>query len=219
MSVPLYTDPAIEYLSSIAKPNWSVFEYGGGGSTAWYRSRCATVVTVEHDSNWFDQIGGDTGNHSCRMIDRAAAIEPAAIELDARYFSSGITVPTRTDRDDGFNRYHGLIDQDFRGYASYICAFPESTFDCVAVDGMARSLCLWYAAHTIKPDGFIILDNSDRLNFNSVSSWLISQGFNRRDFWQPNHPCWCTSFFSKTFSTTDLPIDRPENSGDIYVYG
>ena len=83
---------------------------------------------------------------------------------------------------------------------------------------MARSRCLWYAAHMINPNGVIILDNSDRWHFNDLQLYLVNNGFNRKDFWQPNHPCWCTSFFSKTYDVTEGDIARPVDPGDIYHF-
>ena len=46
---------AIEYLESIAT-GAVVFEFGAGGSTAWFSRRAARVVSVEHDASWYEAL-------------------------------------------------------------------------------------------------------------------------------------------------------------------
>lgn len=219
MSLPLYTDPAIEYLSSLATSDWAVFEYGGGGSTEWFRKNCKQVITVEHNSDWHSRVGIDTAYNKCKLIFAEEMIPESAKELDKKYFDLNVTIPMRTDKDLGWHQYHGLRDIEYRAYAGYVCEWPNKTFDCIVVDGMARSLCLWYAMNLIKDNGVIILDNSDRWNLNYMQEYLISHGYNRLDFWQPYHPCWCTSFFSRQHPVDASSQPRPENTGDIYIFG
>lgn len=216
---PLYTSTAIEFLETIIDPGWKVFEYGGGGSTEYYGKRCAESHVVEHNSNWISQINSMSPTSIVHHVDQDHEVIPEAVEIDAGFIARGFDLPVREGYPDSYNQYHGMTTDEFRGYASYLAKYPKGYFDLVAVDGMARCLCLWYAAALIKEDGIIILDNSDRWQFNSLHRWLIENGFNRKDFWQPNHPSWCTSFFSRSFEVAEGPCDRPVNTGDIYHFG
>lgn len=53
---PLLTPNALALLEEIVRPDWRVFEWGGGASTVWLARRCAEAVTVEHDRQWHDAI-------------------------------------------------------------------------------------------------------------------------------------------------------------------
>lgn len=48
---PWYVRDAITFLEGVIKPEWSVFEAGGGGSTVWYSNRCY-VEYMENDPFW-----------------------------------------------------------------------------------------------------------------------------------------------------------------------
>ena len=216
---PLYTSPAIEYLESIIKPEWKVFEYGGGGSTGYYGAKCSQSVVVEHNKHWVEQIKRMSPSSVVHNIGHESPVLDDAAGIDSSFYSKHFDLPMRDDHPREYNQYHGITNDEFRGYASQLAAYPRGYFDLIAVDGMARSLCLWYAAALVKDGGIIVLDNSDRWLFNSMHCYLVNNGFNRKDFWQPGHPCWCTSFFSISFDSTDGPCGRPVNSGDIYHFG
>lgn len=218
MFSPLYTAPALEFLNTIISDKWKVFEYGGGNSTKYYGDRCSEVYTVEHDRNWYSQISVGAPNTTVEFVDRGAPILNNGMNLDDGFYFMNFYLPIKEDRDMGYNTYHGMNNNDYRGYASTICRKPKGYFDCVIVDGMARPLSLWYAMHMVREDGLIILDNADRWQYNALQCHLISRGFNRLDFWEPNHPSWCTAFFSKRFEPQAVPCDRPVNTGDLYHF-
>lgn len=46
---PWYAPGTQEFLESVIKPDWNVFEFGGGASTIWYSDRVKLVVTAEDD--------------------------------------------------------------------------------------------------------------------------------------------------------------------------
>ena len=218
MRKPLYTDPALEFLDTIVDNNWRVFEYGGGHSTHFFTTNCAEVYTIDHNQQWYNTIVNESPTAVIELADNNVAIVDDAILLDQQFDNMKFNLPIRTDHDHNYNQYHGLINYEHRGYASIICKKPKGYFDCVVVDGMARSLCLWYAMHMVADNGVIILDTSDRWHFNDVQCYLIENGFNRKDFWQPGHPSWCTSFFSKTYEPSADSCKRLDNTGDIYHF-
>jgi predicted O-methyltransferase YrrM len=53
---PWLTPAAIRYLARLLAPTWHVFEFGSGYSTPWLARRCGTLVSVEHDPRWHEQI-------------------------------------------------------------------------------------------------------------------------------------------------------------------
>ncbi len=53
-AIPWYTYPFIEYLKQFDFGNARVFEFGSGNSTLFWASRCAEVISVEHDPKWYE---------------------------------------------------------------------------------------------------------------------------------------------------------------------
>ncbi len=53
---PWIVPQAVNHLARIAKPNWRVFEFGSGQSTAWYAARVAEVVSLEDDVSWHSKV-------------------------------------------------------------------------------------------------------------------------------------------------------------------
>lgn len=211
---PLYTAPALEWLDANLDPTWCVFEYGGGGSTQYWGLNCAEVFTVDHSDQWYSSLY-KSENTDAKLVQPGAGINSNAIELDQQFWDKGFALPVHESESDMYNEFHGMLNDASRGYASTICQFPHAYFDVVVVDGLARSLCLWYAGHMVNPAGLIILDNSCRPAYNDLQCWLIEQNFNRMDFWQPNHAGYCTSIFKRTFPQTPEPYRRAPGTGDL----
>jgi predicted O-methyltransferase YrrM len=53
---PLLCDNAHKFLRDLLQPDWAVFEWGSGESTAFFAERVASVVSVEHDKAWKDAV-------------------------------------------------------------------------------------------------------------------------------------------------------------------
>lgn len=209
MSMPLYTEPAKQYLGEILRPGWRVFEYGSGGSTLYYQERCAEVIAIEHDAGWAGRSKG-----AARVVDRDSPTPPGAATSEERFFALGFDLPRHHDGVQ--TEYHGMENWAWRGYAGQIFNHPAGYFDLVCVDGMARSLCLYYAALMCNQAGYIVLDNSCRWQYNDAQAYIMSQGWKRRDFWQPGHPGYCTSFFSRSYDASDDGGPRRKEQGDLY---
>ncbi|MFT7087074.1 MAG: putative O-methyltransferase YrrM [Rickettsiales bacterium] len=55
-ALPLYTYPAIEYLSSLDFSGKNIFEFGSGQSTLYWLLQGAKVVSVENNIEWIENI-------------------------------------------------------------------------------------------------------------------------------------------------------------------
>lgn len=213
---PWFTYPAIAFLKDIVSPKMRVFEYGSGYSTMFFNARAKEVVSVEHDPIWAQQLLRDNKAYDIR-------IRPLGYEQKADYSSvlyrfraQGFGEPTLGDREQDIR--HGLVNSEFLGYATELLTMPKGHFDLVVVDGMARLLSGFIAAESVADDGFIILDNSDRWQYNSLQAFLIEQGYGRIDFWGPgpiNTYAWCTSFFSRRLAIDNQTPERPRGSGEL----
>lgn len=57
-ALPWYTYPVIYFLEKRVTADMRVFEYGSGNSTLWWSKRVASVVSCEHNRDWYDSLKG-----------------------------------------------------------------------------------------------------------------------------------------------------------------
>lgn len=67
-------------------------------------------------------------------------------------------------------------------YEKMIHSFNKK-YDVIVVDGIRRNECIEQALRAVKPDGIIILDDSERIEYAKGVLLLSSKGFKRLDFW------------------------------------
>jgi hypothetical protein len=192
--IPYITYPAFAVLKRVVLPHYRVFEYGCGNSSLWWAANVKSVVSVEHSNEWADAVAS-RAPENLKVVRRPLQAGEQASELVSQFFKKFPVIPQSGHRD--IDIEHGMLLDGFLDYASEITSHA-SPFDIIIVDGMARSLCAWMAAHHLAADGFIVFDNSDRWQYNPGYEALYDLGFGRVDFWGPglvNHGEWCTSIF------------------------
>jgi hypothetical protein len=151
--MPWLTFPALQWLNSKQMNDWSVFEYGGGGSTLYFTKRAKQVITVEHDPEWF-AILAETLKKRQRENWTGLHILPEKLtgkrgnpEDPHLYLST----------DEHFLTY------EFKKYASAIDSFE--TFDLILVDGRARNGCILHALPKLKSGSYLVIDNAERQHY------------------------------------------------------
>jgi hypothetical protein len=103
-------------------------------------------------------------------------------------------------------------DSEDSEYAAAIDAYPQQSFDVVAIDGVERVACIRHTISRLKLDGLLILDNSDRPWLRAGIELLLQEGFGRVDFhgFVPAYGTYnCTSVFwpsQSRWSSADAPI-------------
>jgi len=166
IGIPWLTYDAISWVRKYLKPDMRVFEYGSGGSTIYIASRVRELVSVEHNREWFDLVRHviqDRGiTNSTYML-----VEPEKRTADAVEKYSSTT----------FDEYKGF---DFERYVRTINNFPDNYFDLIIVDGRARSACVKESATKIRDGGYLILDNSERDQYQEAFDFM--QKYSRMDF-------------------------------------
>ena len=170
--LPWYTYPCVEWLADQLRASDTVFEYGGGWSTLWYAARVQRVASVEHDEGWHAVL---------------TARVPPNVELHFR-----------RPRPDGEESDHAEPSP----YVNCIQQYPAGSFDIVVVDGVERTACTRSAVDHLRPDGLLILDNSDRPEYRSAVEYLADNGFGRIDFYgfaPGSGLSGCTSVFAFSF--------------------
>jgi hypothetical protein len=57
-AIPWFTYSSIDFLQTILKGEWRVFEWGCGNSTRWWAARVQSVLSVEDNPAWHAKIAG-----------------------------------------------------------------------------------------------------------------------------------------------------------------
>lgn len=132
---PWIVPESLEHLKRLVQPDWLVFEWGCGGSTAFFSRQCGDVVGIEHNKDWVQRVYG--------IMERLECPHNWTVEH----------IP-------GEGKDHKTA---FRKYADAILRYPDGYFDLISIDGEAssRGWCLTNAIAKLKPGGYLLLDNSD----------------------------------------------------------
>jgi hypothetical protein len=151
---PWMTFQAISFLERKLERHISVLEYGGGGSTLYFLDKGARVVTVEHDSNWFNLLNEKISEDKLTFNWTGILEIPTASPIGNNNDPSD--PDSYTSESEEFNSYW------FKEYASAIDSYQNVSFDIVIVDGRSRPSCIKHAADKIKIGGYLLLDNAER---------------------------------------------------------
>ena len=186
---------AIEKLESHLTASSRVFVYGAGGSTIFFSSRVAELVSVEHDRNWY--------------VATQKAMEPRAkrkgfqwtgLFVEPRKLSSEALFAAPEDPH-GYSSSSGAFKQHcFRDYVSTINAYADAYFDVILIDGRSRPSCFLHAMSKVRPGGVIVLDNAERPSYGAVEQLAQGSGFQVSEVWGPgpyNDYCWRTIFLQR----------------------
>ncbi len=212
-ALPWFTYGAIEFLDRVVDGGMRVFEYGAGYSTLWWQ-RAALVHSVDHDPDWVQELGPELeANAVLTLLEQGA---PADLSAQA-YLEKYHKRPRRTTWDYEPDRIvrRGLEDDSFLAYAAHVQK-SRLDYDVIIIDGMARRLCTEFAVDCLTERGFIILDNSNRSDYDAAFDILSEAGFFQIPFWglvPGANFLTCTSIFARR---TDFLPDarfRPNSFG------
>jgi hypothetical protein len=151
-SLPWMPYSTILKLHSVIRKDFNILETGCGGSSLFFLQRCKTLTSLEHDKKWI-------------------------LELENR-----ISVPNYKNRWSLVLR--DLTTEAFNKspYLDFIKNQKEETFDLISIDGRLRSESLKIASSKVKRGGFILLDNSERHQYQKSVAFLNELGWNRKDY-------------------------------------
>ncbi|PRY77811.1 methyltransferase family protein [Yoonia maritima] len=151
LGVPWWTYRAIDQVDAflLERPSAKVFEFGSGASTVWLARRSGSVVSIEHDKNWFDMMQSRIcGNPSISLVHIPA---DNALSLNRLFHS----------------KKEGYIGQSFEKYVNAIRKTGDR-YDVIVIDGRARAACLHIAKTSLADGGIIVFDNSKRSRYQTA---------------------------------------------------
>lgn len=151
LEVPWWTFSAADYVERFIKSRRGqvrVLEYGSGASTIWLARRCAEVVTVEHDPEFFSAMAPLFESHGNV---RAELVPPE------------LTIDTTSAR----SRREGYENRSFDNYVNVVDRH-EGDFDLIVIDGRSRVSCLNKAMGRLAKGGIVVFDNSNRREYRNA---------------------------------------------------
>lgn len=177
LPVPWIPYTATAFLDTIVQKDWSVFEWGSGGSTWYWSLNCGAVVSIEDDLQWYGKVVELLEREEIANVDlRHIPGEPGALSA-------------YPDKHHPLNYCHVRWDHvhhpwNYTKYAKVIEEWEPDTFDLIFVDAMARPSCFHHGISRIKPGGWLLWDNSGyKPNIRFVEHLLMN--WQLRDFHGP----------------------------------
>jgi hypothetical protein len=151
--LPWINFAALDFLQRNIRPEYRVFEFGGGGSTLFFCRNVAEVATVEDHAGWFDTLTQTVQSNGYQNWSGFLVLpEPVA----------DVRVRSKQDPGDFASGAAGMENMSFEKYARAIDQFPEAYFDVIVVDGRARPSCIRQGMPRLKPGGLLVVDNTER---------------------------------------------------------
>ena len=114
------------------------FEFGSGRSTNWFTRRVSFYFSIEGDFKWYKKsIEMNKDNiikKKCEIVFKDVGDQ---VKID---------------------------DKKVLSYSSSLSKFKDSFFDFGLVDGHFRMECIHHSIKKIRPNGILIIDNSDTID-------------------------------------------------------
>ena len=142
LALPWFSYAAIDYLERYVDPQMTVFEYGSGGSTLFFATRCKAVVSVEDNHQWLATLDRSVKAHGLKNV-----------TLHHRPFD--------------FNNPHNFNDS---AYVAAIgeTSYDIIVIDGQDYSLKERPVCFWKAEKRVSKGGIIIVDDSWRPTYSAL---------------------------------------------------
>ena len=175
--LPWITIKSKLWLDKILRPDMVLYEFGSGMSTLYFSIKVKTIISIEHDKNWYNKIKDKLIQN---QIDNCEYYlkEPENIDTPN-------SKPIKTKHISSLRKYEKY---HFRDYIESIKRYPDQYFDLIFIDGRARIGCILHSIKKIKVGGYLLLDNSDEKRYKSAKNILKS--YKKLDFFDiaPTYP-------------------------------
>lgn len=146
--LPWVTYGFIDFISERLNNDMCIFEYGSGNSTLWYSSKVRSVISVEHDRNWYNSIQS--------QMPKNVSINYKKLEYDGDYCKFSNTINESLD----------IIIVDGRDRVNCI----KNALNNINDDGI---IVLDDSEREAYKEGIEFLTNN---NFKRIDFWGISPG-------------------------------------------
>ena len=137
---PWIAQGATAFLKQNLNQDMNLFEWGSGRSTAWFAKLCKSVVSIEYNEEWSQKV-------------RKQLMKEGTDNAKVLY------LPLEHDKSLPTPEYYDPIPK----YVSSLFEYSKEHFHCIVVDGHYRLTCVAQCKEYLKPGGFLVIDNSNRV--------------------------------------------------------
>ena len=149
LPIPWLSYPSIHFMESLNRRKMSVLEFGGGASTVWFSRFFESVVCIESDATYKQQIQSVVGSNAVVIDFHEIASSPNSLDIPVALLDF--------DRKDmplaNINEFLGKL-------ASVAQMVREA--DLILIDGGPRNVYLWLARQFCTPSSILVVDNTDQ---------------------------------------------------------
>lgn len=153
--IPWMNFEIVSFLKKKLNKEMNVFEFGSGYSTIFFALRAGKIVSLEHNSTWYKNVELLLKENNINNVDYKL-IEAELIDGESRFEGDYLDYNLFVSEDTNFKNFK------FEKYVTEINKFPDKYFDLIVIDGRARPACIFFSLKKIKPDGMILVDNTER---------------------------------------------------------
>jgi len=195
---PRIVEACFYWLERRIKPYWKVFEWGAGRSTIYWGQKIAEVVSVEHVEGWRVRIvRALKKNQLNNVIFHFILPDDLPSKQHMEHMKRGAIFKLIQDPTKYLSKHYKT--SSFKSYVKIIDAYPDGYFNLIFIDGRARPSCIKHAISKIRPGGYLMLDNSERLHY-ELAKQLV-EDWNEISFYPPGRPpgkrTWTTTVWTK----------------------
>jgi hypothetical protein len=159
---------ALEFLQKNLRPEYRVFEFGGGGSTLFFCKNTAEVATVEDHAGWFETLSQTVGAKGYKNW-KGFFVQPEPFQDDKPR--------SKENPNDFASGSKGMENMSFEKYARTIDQYPPEYFDLILVDGRSRPSCVQQAMPRLKIGGLLVVDNTERPYYLAPFQEVIAENY------------------------------------------
>ncbi len=165
--LPWMCYPMIDYLKENLKKDEIIFEFGLGTSTLFFAQKVKKVFVIETRKKWFE-------------IMKMKIIENKISNIEAILMENGLKNQDYENLPEIIlnNNYENSVDEIFKIEDIKI----EEKFDLIVVDSLKREKCVKNSCALIKNSGKILLDDSQRKNYQKIYDFMQEKGFKNLEF-------------------------------------
>ena len=163
---PWTTPASIIIFKRLLNKEMTALEFGSGRSTLFLAKRTKHLVSVEHHEKWYKLVKLNLKKFKIDNVDYRFVPKNELFKGDYQPQS----------RPTSFSTYdigrHFVFRPEFHNYYELVRGFPDQHFDFILIDGRARVECLINSIDKLKPNGMLVLDNSNRERYQPVVGLL-----------------------------------------------
>lgn len=161
LDYPWFVPDSVRWIQNFLLPSMHGFEWGSGQSTIFFALKAATLVSVEHKYKWFRKVSKRLNKRKLSNV--TYLFKPPSFGLRPSVMRPAM-----------FEELSFQPKPEFAAYCDAILDYPSEAFDFVSVDGRARVECAINALDRLKPNGILILDNSERPKYKVLFAVLAA---------------------------------------------